>query len=387
MPDQNNTTLNNEQPDAQTQQYNDAQWTDGNGQSYNLNYTKPWNDPTGHGNVSGNLGTNANPQYGQGVNNEGVWTAYSPDMFATYTRPNDKIGSFIYANQQAYGSPKNQQAIYNLVNQGFSNVAGAQAPQINPNLVAQYGGANINTAPDSQLAGAQNSYINDLYNYLNGGGPSAAATQAEQQRQGNIAAQMAMLGSQRGASSPGLGARNAAMAGANANQQATQAATLGRVQEQLGAEQSLASMLGTARGQTQNLSTAQAQNYQQAGMSNQNALNSILNANLQSSTAQNQLSAQQYQNMLTAAMQQNQTDVSNQVAYQQELGQEQLQLGNLNQGQAMAQMQQNVGLGGAGISALGAMAGLAAMASDRRLKTKVTKGSRTVKTFLETLGA
>lgn len=117
-----------------------------------------------------------------------------------------------------------------------------------------------------------------------GYGPNPALAQLNQTTGQNIANQSAMMAGQRGSSAnSGLMARQAAMQGANTQQQAVgQAATM-RAQQQLAAQQALqqqqSMMGGMANAQIGQLQTGLGQYNQFAQNEQQNLLNSIAQAN------------------------------------------------------------------------------------------------------------
>lgn len=294
----------------------------------------------------------------------------------TYTLPAGNE-NFIYANPNAY-SDANAKAIYSTIAHGFLNaVNGApsmQAAQLSP--AAQYGGASLNAGvqnASNALFNAQTSNINALNNQANGVGPSVAVTTANQQRDANIAAMMGMLGSQRGSANAALGSRAAAMYGAQANQQAAQTGALGRAQEAMNAQNALTGALSGVQSQTQGLGTTEQQLAQQAGTANQAAMNNAIlqqgsmnqqgnMANLTAQTAQNQLNQQAFAQALQAYLQQNQTDISNNVAYQQMLANEQLGNEQIATGKTIGQQAQDTGLAAAGVTALASLGAAAAAA-------------------------
>jgi hypothetical protein len=122
-----------------------------------------------------------------------------------------------------------------------------------------------------QAGQAQNALMGQLAAQASGQGPSLASNQLQQGQQANLAQQMAMLASSRGQANP-LAQRaamdNAAASNATTNQQAANA----RIQEQMGAQQTLGAVANnvsnqglTARGQ--DITTAG----QQTGVAEQNA--------------------------------------------------------------------------------------------------------------------
>ncbi len=397
--------------------------------------------------------------FGKDVSYNGV--VNGKDMSNGRTAPVD--GQFQYADPNAYKGAHTGQ-VYDDINYGFDR-AGQSAPMAGLTQLghaAQYGGAQVgampmlqgasiapqmmtgaaglNTAQDNQYAAAQNAGINALAAQAQGMGPSVAETQARQQAQQNIAAQMGALGSQRGAGNAALGQRAAAMQGAQANQAAAQAGALGRSQEALSAQQQLTGALGGARGQSQSTATTQANLNQQANLANQGAFNQaglqqaslnqqagLANQSLAGQTAQanagymqqaglanqgalnqyglqqgamNQQTAlanqqaimqqtgmnnQQYAAYLQALQTQNQQDVQNQQAYQNAIQSSELGIYGANAGVNINQANNTMGAVGAGISAAGALAGLAA-ASDRRLKTEIHSAETALGAFLATFG-
>lgn len=110
-----------------------------------------------------------------------------------------------------------------------------------------------------QAAQSQQGLLQQLQDGANGQGPNPALNQLNQTTGQNVANQAALMASQRGASAnPGLIARQAAMQGSNAQQQAVgQAATM-QAQQQQGYMQQLAAQQAQIVGQGQNsLNSAQ----------------------------------------------------------------------------------------------------------------------------------
>jgi hypothetical protein len=382
--------------------------------------------------------TNGAQQYGSGP---GSWYT-SSDLTAHNARDSQptsgavvaspSIGGFMYANGQAFDDP-NSKAVYGAIQNGMNTRTDQSAPMAQMTqmgLSSLYGGAQaapammtsgaqLGTAQDQQLAAAQAKQANLLAAQATGQGPSVAEQQARQQAAQITAAQMAALGSQRGASNPALAQRQAATQGAAAQQQMAQTAALGRSQEAMAAQQQLTGALGGLRGQSQTTSQTQAQLAQQAGLANQStaaqyalanqqamqqaqlANQSGINqfalqqgtmnqatsmANLQSQTAQNQLNDQEYAAYLQAMMGQNQQDIANQIAYQQLFGQEQMSLASTDMGQAINSQNNAMGMTGAAMQAVGTGVAVGAgLFSDRRLKTEIRSGERDVRSFLSAL--
>lgn len=333
--------------------------------------------------------------------------SYNPGQFDA-----PDIRDDIYSGGSAFNDP-NAGNIYGVINNQINNRANQAAPQLgaaqnfagtqqaNPMMTT---GAKLDTGQDLQYAGAQNAQINALAQIASGQGPSVAAVTAQQQRDANIASSMAMLGSQRGASSAGLGLRNAAMGAAQANQAASQQAALGRAQEATAAQAQLTGALSGARGQGQttaqsqaNLSQAadlanqsqfnqaanqQAGLYQQAGLANQAAQNQFSAANQQAQLQQSSLNNASYQSGEAAYMQQNQQDMASNQAYQSMIEQEELQKYGIDKGVAVQQQQMGMQAAGAGISGIAALA----MLSDENAKTEIRSGSEKIRDFLRGIG-
>lgn len=173
-------------------------------------------------------------------------------------------------------SPEQAQQLYNQQQQqlqqqqAFAQALMAQSPQAiaNQQMVA------------GQLA-AQSQ----------GMGPSVAREQLKQATAQNIAQTGALMGSQRGAgANVGLMARQAGMAGAQAQQQAAaQAATL-RAQEQLGAQAALGQLSGQQLGQVQG---AQQLGIQGVTGAQQNILNAIAQRNAAQAGIEQQIAQSQ----------------------------------------------------------------------------------------------
>ncbi len=119
----------------------------------------------------------------------------------------------------------------------------------------------------------QSNVFNQMQGVANGTGPNPAQAQLAQATQANVANQAAMMAGQRGAgSNPALIARQAAMAGSNAQQQsAGQAATL-QSQQQLAA---LNQMGGIANNQVATQANATNSYSNAANQANQNVLGAI----------------------------------------------------------------------------------------------------------------
>ena len=340
--------------------------------------------------------------------------------------PNTPIGGALHPGPETYGqlqqqfTDQNAAANQAAINQGYgmqlnytpaqSAVAGLTQLGAMQNMNA----AQIQTGQSNALMAGQAQNINALNAMAQGQGPSLAQEQAKHQGEANIAAQMGIMGSQRGASNAALGLRSAADQAAQANQQAVQAGVLGRTQEELGARQQLAGALQGATGQAQQGAQAQAQLQQQAAASNQMAQNQgalqqgAMNqqtamqnaqaqqqtnmANLQAMLQAGQINMQQYDAMLQAQLNQSNNQLTASMGLGGLLVGENSQLQGIGAGVGINAANNSMGLLGAGIAGgatLGAAglqaAGLQA-ASDRALKRRIHGASRSVKDFLNQLG-
>lgn len=132
--------------------------------------------------------------------------------------------------------------------------------------------AQIATGPQDQFRNQQMALANQLAAQAQGQGPSLAQAQLRQATDRNIAQQAALIGSQRGLN-PNQAARQAAIQGAAANQQAAGQSAQLRLQEQQAAQQALAGIAGAGREQDLGLAQNQASLNQQATLSNRDAVN------------------------------------------------------------------------------------------------------------------
>jgi hypothetical protein len=145
----------------------------------------------------------------------------------------------------------------------------------------------LSTAGDLGFMGQQQNLANILGAQAAGYGVSPADLQLQQGRDANVAAQLAILGSQRGSTNAALAQRSAADQGAAANAQLNQQMALQRAQETLQAQQALGGVLGTARGQSQNYNLNSAQLAQGLNLANMGAQNTFGLANLGALNAAN----------------------------------------------------------------------------------------------------
>lgn len=181
---------------------------------------------------------------------------------------------------------------------GFEVPSGTDAAQINNSynrnqtaLDAQ--GNLVNTlAPQAANAvGAQNVLAGQYANQALGQGPNVAQNALAQSTGANVANQAALMAGQRGAAAnPALMARQAAMQGAQTQQQAGgQAATL-QAEQQIAAEQAGAQLAGNQIAQTQgaNISNIQANQGEQGILQGANTANNNIMGNLANTTMKGQ---------------------------------------------------------------------------------------------------
>lgn len=121
-----------------------------------------------------------------------------------------------------------------------AQLAPQQYTDYSGNIAGSYGQAQAGVGQAQNIQQQQQNLANTLLAQSQGQGPNPAAAQLAQATGANVANQAALMASQRGASSnAGLIARQAAMQGSNAQQQAAgQGATL-QAQQQLAAQQAL----------------------------------------------------------------------------------------------------------------------------------------------------
>lgn len=322
---------------------------------------------------------------GHQVGDIGTMPSYG-QIQGLYEDPNQAANSA--AIQQGYGQGL----------QGYGPGGSSLAGVTHLGATANANAANINTGMSNNLLGQQQADINRLRDIANGVGPSLAQEQAKQQSDANIAAQMGMMGSQRGASNSSLGLRQAQNAAAQANQQGVQAGVLGRMQEEMAAQQQLTGALSGTQSQVMQGAQAQAALNQQANLQNAGAANaSTLQqgamdqqtalANLQAQLQAGQININQYNAMLQAQLAQS----NNQWTANQNFGGlvtgENTQIQGINAGVGINQSNNSMGLTGAGIAgAAGLGAGALSAASDEALKFNVRDAARSIKAFLSQLG-
>ena len=289
--------------------------------------------------------------------------------------------------QQLYVSP-NSAAINNNIAAGQGLGSPLQGLSGLTAAPATMGAAGINTATSNPIMQAQLQQINQLNAQAQGQGPSPATVAAQQAAQQNVQNEMAMIASQRGGgANTALGLRNAQNAMAQANQQGVQAATLGKTQEELQAQQQLTGALGGAQGQAQQGAQAQASIQAQTNATNVQQQNQVAMQQLQAQLQAGQINIQQYNAMLQAQMTQANNQLAANMNYGGQMVGENTQLQGIAAGLTIANNQQNTQLLGAGIGAGGAvLAGGLQAASDINLKTNIKDGNRSVKDFLSKIG-
>ena len=289
---------------------------------------------------------------------------------------------------QLYEQPQTVAGVSNTIGQniqGALNLSNQTAPTAGLTSLANAPG--INTATSNAITAAQLQQANNLNNTAQGLGPSVAATQAAQTGQQNIANQMAMIASQRGGSAnTALGLRSAQNAAAQAAQQNVQAATLGEANEALTAQGQLTAALGTAQGQVQQGAQAQAGLQSSANLANSGALNQNNLAQLQANLTTQGLNTQQYNAGLTAQMDQANAALGANENYaqltQNAASQAAATGAGLEEADTANQIAtQNAFIGGAATVGAGALQAL----SDKRMKTNITSGTRSIKDFMSKL--
>lgn len=168
---------------------------------------------------------------------------------------------------QAQGANIQQGTNTDQLNQAYQGAQGGLGQQ--QMLADQYSPGGM------QGLASQQALTGQLQGVINGTGPNAAQTALNQNTAANVANQAALMAGQRGASSNvGLLARQNAMAGAMAQQQAVgQAATL-QAQQQIAAQQQLQNLAASQVGQQ----AAAVQGVNSAQQNEQNILQSANNA-------------------------------------------------------------------------------------------------------------
>ena len=204
------------------------------------------------------------------------------------------------AAAQGYSAAQGSAAQYQAAQaaaQGYSASLASQTPAAQGyGYAAQDAGqTGISTAGDAQFMAQQQALANVLGTQAAGGGVSPADLQLAQGTQQGIAAQLAVLGSQRGNTNAAL-AQQQAGNGALAQQASLdQQMGIQRANETLSAQQALGNVLGTARGQSQAYNTAQAGLTQGVNLANQAAQNQALASNAAQAQQNSQYNASNIQ--------------------------------------------------------------------------------------------
>jgi hypothetical protein len=158
---------------------------------------------------------------------------------------------------------------------------------------ATTGQTGLSTAGDAAWQAQQAQLANTLQTQASGGGMSPADLQLQAGLEGTTENQLAVRGSQMGGSTnTALAMRSAADQAAAANANTNFSAAQLRAQETLNAQNSLGSVLGTARGQSQAYNATAAGLAQQANLANAGYANTALANNAQLAQAANLNNAQ-----------------------------------------------------------------------------------------------
>lgn len=233
---------------------------------------------------------------------------------STYQAPTGTASSYTAPQGSAsgYGAAFGQGSGYSAA-QGAASSTGQVAGQAALGNAAYADPTRISTAGDLAWQTQQQQLANILARQAAGGGMSPADIQLQQGTQNNIAAQLAVLGSQRGGGNFALAQRSAADQAAAADATLNQQMGLQRANETIQAQQALGNVLGTARGQAQAYNLNQAQLLQALKLQNAGftqgmtladlaAINSQTQQNVGLAQQANQFNAGQAQNMTLADM-------------------------------------------------------------------------------------
>jgi len=255
----------------------------------------------------------------------------------------------------AFGTGMYRPGAFQIDPSQFLNPGGNYAPALNNQLgnylnatttpVQQQTSALVTSPQYGQGVNGQLGLAQQYQNMAAGQGPSLAAVTAQQQGQANLANNLAMLGSARGAGSPAAAQLAARNAQTQTGQNIAQNATLGRTQEELGA-------LGAAGGLYNNIAGLGLQSAGQGIQNNQ--FNAGQGNQLGVSNQANNLAAQtNYLNNLSQQNQQNQQGAiqAQQLGVQNQLGLDQIQ----SQAYQNA-AQNNQKVAGAALQAVGGLA-------------------------------
>lgn len=296
--------------------------------------------------------SNPNPGFNSGP-------AQSPDFFGTgtyqvqpYQIDQNAFNNPVSTNTTAPGFQAGQAALL--------GAAGQATPTIGPAATSNGAGNQGQLATANTLAGIGNGTIQ-------GAAAKTAALQGMQNQQANLSA----MGSARGTANPALANYNLGVQNAAVQNSTAQNAVTGAAQEQLGA-------LGAANqaygGVTQN-QQFNAQQIQQNAI--QQATLQAQQMGLQGQELQNYIAnnAQQIANSMSGAQ------AGQQLAVQNNLGENQIQSGAFNNAA-------NNSIGGDVVKSIGPVVGAlgaAAMMSDRTKKTKIIPGRPVLDKFLSSV--
>jgi hypothetical protein len=322
---------------------------------------------------------------------EGVGDQRAPMSYAQYWNafqdPNQQANRYAIegmrqAGLKGYGANGDTSSLAGLTSLGHAQNAQA---------------ARIDTGQSQNLMGGQVANINALNAQAQGQGPSVAAETARQQAEANTKAQMAAIGSQRGAANSALGLRAAQDSAAQQRQQGAQNATMGRAQEAMAARQQLGGALSGATQQAQQGAQAQAQLSQQAGMQNAQAANQLTAqqgqldvqtklANLQAQVQAGQLNANEYNAYVQALLAQNNNDWGAQMNAMNSIMTNNAQIQGVYHGVTVGANNPDYALTSAGISGGAGLAAGALQASDKNLKVEIRSAERPIKDFMSQVG-
>lgn len=289
----------------------------------------------------------------------------------------------------------NYAANRNAIGQQMNRVAGAPTQTMSPSFA---GAARIDQSQAQQARSmglAARTQQTDFVNALRGqafgtSGPSAAQAQLQAGTDAAMSSALALARSGRGGNAS-VAMKSALDQQGQTMQQSANAAAALRAQEQQAAQAQLGQAISSMRSGDMQMrdqdfgsALAQSQFMQQANLANAGFANDASRANLMAGVQQQQnreALVQQYMQMGLSA---------DQAAYQAAIQQNQFNAKLLadQQGQLLgvgSNSDASAQLLGAGVGAMGAMAG-AAMASDERAKTEIKDGSKKVESFLEAIG-
>lgn len=173
----------------------------------------------------------------------------------------------------------------------FAPINATQIAAFDPAQAAQIqAGGNFN-----QAMAAQSGLLGQLQGQAAGTAPSIADMQMQRGMEANLAATRAQLASARGGTNPLL-ARQTMQTSADIQAKTAQDAAMARLQEQMAAQQQLATVSGQARQQSFEEAAQQAQMQQQVNLAN-------MQGNLQRAIAQGQITASEASQMYQAEVQ------------------------------------------------------------------------------------